>query len=342
MIEKIKHNIHLALRENIPLSFATLFCVFITLCAIPYIPKDFDFNNSLFNLYYTSWNSYTFAVTAIYVILFGLSLLGIDNKGKIKRTITSQNIISGLIASINIFVCLYCFCLFKRLIPFINPFSWDPFFFKLDSMLLGGSNIFMILEHFSSTQTLKTVCDICYVSWAATSGVIILWQHISPNRKIRMQYLTAWVATWAILGSIAAVTFSSVGPCFYSNFYPNTPALIANSNQKLKEDDGHAEYTTDTTKKLLLETVSQEKNSYLGFAISAFPSLHIGTTVLNACLISKVSPKLKWLVWLYVFLMAISCTYLGFHYLVDCFGGAIGAILIWKFVGIYIDRKMQN
>lgn len=342
MKTQYRDHFYSAIRENKPLFVATLMCIITNIIAAPYIPANFDFNSSIFTLYYSSWNGYTFAVVSMYLILYGLNLCGIDKNNKIKETVTAKNIISGAIASINIFICLYCFCLFKRLIPFINPYSWDPFLYNTDYILLFGVDLFKVIDNISSTENMKTICDIIYTSWAATSGAIILWQHLSPNRKLRMQYLTSWVATWAILGSIMAVIFSSAGPCFYSYFYPNTPLPIIEATNKLRDKSGNKDYTTDMTKRMLLETVSHKQDSYLGFGISAFPSLHVGTTTLNACLLTKINLKLGLLMWIYTLLIITSCVYLGFHYLVDCIAGTVGAICIWSIVGMHINREFKS
>ena len=338
-MKNAKTALNVAVKENILIFKVTLLCILSAIVSIPYIPAKFNFSHNVFDLYYTSWNGYSFIVTIFYTVLIGLKQLNLLKTEWLKSAVKSENIISAVFASICIFICLFCFCLLKRLIPFINPFSWDPLLFKLDSLLLLGHDTYTILNNFGSPNTIKYLCNLCYTSWPEFCCTILLWQHISPNRKLRLHYMTTWLASWLILGCYIALIFASVGPCFYSNFYKVTPPLIQTSITKLNNSNNKKEYLTDTAKKVLIETTSQEENAYIGFSISAFPSLHVGTTTINACFLSKVNKRLGILAWIFTFLTILSCAYLGFHYLIDCIAGLIGCILLWHYIGKYIEKE---
>ncbi|KAK9469701.1 hypothetical protein V1512DRAFT_256851 [Lipomyces arxii] len=55
----------------------------------------------------------------------------------------------------------------------------------------------------------------------------------------------------------------------------------------------------------------------------AFPSLHSGFSVLEACFMSHVFPRLKPLFWFYVFWIWWATMYLTHHYFIDLVGGAV-------------------
>ena len=231
--------------------------------------------------------------------------------------------------------------IFKHCIPLIKPFSWDPILLKADLILLNKHSFWLLIDKYLPINNLNKIFDMIYISWFILFLVIVFWQQVTADRQLRKQFFTAWLATWFFLGNITAVLFSSAGPCFYDEFYKSTPAIIQPVQFKLNALNT-SELKTDIAKSELIEN-SRKTTFRIGYGISAFPSLHVAVSVIYALLFIKKFKNVKCIAWLYVFLIMISCVYLGFHYMVDCIAGFFGGIITWYIAGnICKDNSNYN
>ncbi|MBT4803946.1 MAG: phosphatase PAP2 family protein [Legionellales bacterium] len=326
--------------ENSLIFLVTTVSILINIIVIHWVPENINLMEKFIESCKNDYQHFIFATLLVYCILFGINKLypKIDN---IKKTTEIKNVISSVISSILIFICIFNFTTFKHAIPLINPFSWDPLLFKVDKLLLLNNHPAQLIQTLLPLQNLKYISNMFYASWGMVSVTILLWQNISPKRKLRTQFLLSWMLSWVILGSICALIFSSVGPCFYDTFYTSTPKDILLSNKQLQQYPVDCFYLTDAVKEALVQ-VTQSTSFTTGFGISAFPSLHVAISALNAIIVGKFNKYLGYLGWVYVFITSLSCVYLGFHYLVDCIAGVLGACSIWVLTGIVLNKKNKK
>jgi len=200
-------------------------------------------------------------------------------KADIKRALTDpERMISGAVALVLMIVVLVSFGQLKRLIPIIQPFSWDQTFMALDQTLHFGLDPWQIAHAIAGSSLVVTAITGAYNFWMFLLYFSLIFACFSTaNRAARMQYLVAFILTWAIGGNLIATVFSSAGPVYYArlglgeHFAPLMNLLHAHAaTQPL---------TVIETQNLLWDFYAAP-DSMSG--ISAFPSMHVASTVLMA------------------------------------------------------------
>jgi membrane-associated phospholipid phosphatase len=71
-------------------------------------------------------------------------------------------------------------------------------------------------------------------------------------------------------------------------------------------------------------------HSLQGNPFAAMPSLHFGTSVMAARILSQVGPGRSALGWAYALTLGFGLVYLGEHYVVDLIAGLALAEAIWR------------
>ena len=147
------------------------------------------------------------------------------------------------------------------------------------------------------------------------------------NSADRMRYLNAFLLLWLIAGIFVAFTFSSAGPVYFERlaFGADYAPLMVNLNAADEQlpnlgpvDPGHAVGR--------LYRRPQE----LPAGISAFPSLHVASSVLLAIYATHCRSRLAVPAWIFAAGILLGSVVLAWHYVVDGYAGALLAWLIWK------------
>jgi membrane-associated phospholipid phosphatase len=135
--------------------------------------------------------------------------------------------------------------------------------------------------------------------------------------------------TWAIGGNLVATIFSSAGPCYYGLL-----GLGGEYDSLLKLLHDHAAtgaLTVVETQALLWEF---NKDPQSVNAISAFPSMHVASSVLMACFAFQWSRLAGLITTAFAVVIMIGSVLLAWHYAVDGYAGALIAISCWKIAGV--------
>lgn len=338
----IKDSFKQAVVENAAIIVLSIFSLLTLLWAAIYAPHPVTWD-TVKAIHEANIRQHIYLLLVFYLCVYGLNTIGDNITTYAKRVICYKHIFASVILILCCTIQFLSFCFFKISIPYINFYSWDNVFINLDWLLLFKHHAWEVVKSIVPNFEMIEIYNVIYLSWIPITSSILFWQQISVNRSVRIQYLTSLLATWLILGCWCAVLFSSVGPCFYQSFYDGTPpaiiSLISTHVEPLGDNLG---LLTAVAKKFLLNNYLNNEFT-LGYGISAFPSLHIATTVINALVITKRARRLAPVVWSYVFLIMLSCIYLGFHYLVDCIFGMLGAFLIWHLTAkLYASSWYEN
>jgi hypothetical protein len=158
------------------------------------------------------------------------------------------------------------------------------------------------------------------------------------ERDLREQYLLSFFGCWILLGSAAAVAFSSVGPCFYERFYPADPYAPLMSYLR-SVNDIYPIWALSTQDMLWDQHISRSPG--LGSGISAMPSLHLAIATLNALLLSRLSRIAGILGWLYVLMILVGSVHLGWHYAIDGYASIAAVPVIWWAAGCWAARSTE-
>lgn len=129
-----------------------------------------------------------------------------------------------------------------------------------------------------------------------------------------MRYVLTWMLSWAIIGNLIAGTWLSAGPAYYGLVTGDT-ARFADQLAFLASTAG--ERNSAHAFQGYLWSLYESGRVGIGSGISAFPSVHVAVTTINALFISEVSRRFGILLWAYVAFIIMSSVYLGWHYAID-------------------------
>jgi len=222
----------------------------------------------------------------------------------------------------------------KSAIPLMHPYSLDPLFARLDSLIHGG-HAWELIHPAVGYPIVTYVLNFAYNLWFIVAWIIFaLVAVMIEDRKLREQYLVAFCACWILLGSVAAIVLSSAGPCYYGLLYPTDP--YAPLMSYLRSVNEMYNLMALKTQDMLWEShVSNRAGPVSG--ISAMPSLHVAVAMLNAVLLSKLSRAWGIFGWIYLMLILVGSVHLGWHYAIDGYVSIIAVLLIWRAAGWWVS-----
>ena len=219
----------------------------------------------------------------------------------------------------------------KSFIPLLKPFSWDPFFYRLDLILGGGVTPWERLHHWVGSRALVIYAEKLYKLWFLVMPMIVMHQFFSPNKNLANRYIVTFVLMWFILGYVIAVTFSSVGPCFYHWLRPAPHSYV--EMMRFLEQVTHTTYLTSFALQTQMAPYKEMMNP-----ISAFPSMHVAVATMPMCYARHQHRFFFAVATIYAALITFSSVYLGWHYLSDGLFSIVVVWLIWLGVGWTMRR----
>ncbi|MDG1707791.1 MAG: phosphatase PAP2 family protein, partial [Emcibacteraceae bacterium] len=172
----------------------------------------------------------------------------------------------------------------KSAISLINPFYLDEFFMMVDRKLHFGVDPWKITFAVFGSPLGTVFLNFFYNLWFFVMYGYTLWvmAHVSYGRK-RLQFLIAFILSWAIVGSLLAILFSSAGPVYYgrvvgdhSIYSPLMDSLYAFNEQFT---DSMFKVFSLNVQELLWENYLKNDVN-IGSGISAMPSMHLAVSTL--------------------------------------------------------------
>lgn len=240
-----------------------------------------------------------------------------------------DRMIGGFLAVAIMSVTLIAFAQLKNLIPVLNPYSWDEYFMQLDRTLHFGWDPYQIAHALFGWNAAITFFSGIYNFWLFMMYFVLLGAcFMRPDSLVRMQFLIAFLLTWAIGGNLVATIFSSAGPVYYAKLgLGDTYAGLMN---QLQAHAATGAISVVNTQNLLwfIHTNSTPVN-----AISAFPSMHVASSVLMAIFLRRISPVLGRMAVVFAVGIMIGSVLLAWHYAVDGYAGAAIAVAAWVVAG---------
>lgn len=221
---------------------------------------------------------------------------------------------------------------FKGAIPEINPFRWDRAFMLLDRRLHFGYDPWRLLFPVFGHPAITRAIDVLYYSWFPILVLTLVWQgwtssHRLRWRRRRTRFFVSYVATWILLGTVAATVFSSVGPCYYG--------LVTGLHDPFQPLLLHLQMVNETHPLIALDVQRYLWEGYSGQAahaiegISAMPSLHVAIPVLFAMMGWRTHRWLGIAYTTYAVIVVVGSVHLGWHYAIDGYASAATVPLIW-------------
>jgi hypothetical protein len=219
---------------------------------------------------------------------------------------------------------LAAFTTFKLGIPKLVPFYADPFFAEVDAALHFGDPGRHL--HAVVPQWLQYPIGFLYgPAWFLLWFSFIAFVAAHPDRDLRRRYFWSMALALSLLGTVAALAFSSVGPVLYERVYH-----VDRFADLMAQIRGSAvgEYM-ELASGYLFENYA-DNGSRPGTGISAMPSVHLAVATLNALLLTRFGRIAGAIGWAYVGVILAGSVYLGWHYAIDGYVSIAVVGVIWR------------
>lgn len=252
--------------------------------------------------------------------------------------LTPQRIASAIPVLFGMFFFGGTFTVIKKSIPTFAPYSWDVTFEHADRWLHGGfapwELLYPIFGSALATQTLNWF----YNFWMIVLNLVWVWQAFSlRDARLRSQFFLTFILGWILLGSIAAILFSSAGPCYFGRITGLADPYAPLMTHLAAVNETHTLWALTAQDKLWQFHVANAVG--LGAGISAMPSLHVAIVTLFALLGWRTHRWLGIALTIYAVMILIGSVHLGWHYAVDGYAGALGMGAIWCLVGWLLKQR---
>jgi hypothetical protein len=209
----------------------------------------------------------------------------------------------------------------KSYVPFVRPHMMDDTLLRIDRTMAFGHDPARLLHDLLGTGATAHLMSFTYVAWIVFLSLSLLvalfW---TRNINTACWYVTGVAVNW-VLGVSVYYLVPSVGPIYAR------PSLFAD----LPETE-----VTHIAQSWLADRAAMLADPFgtdTLQTVAAFASLHVAVMVTASLIASMVSLQpvfVRWGLWLFLCLNIVATVYLGWHYVLDVFGGiAIGVGSVW-------------
>ena len=226
---------------------------------------------------------------------------------------------------------------FKRLIPYVAPFTWDERLMRWDRWLHGGHDPWTLLQPLLGTPAVTAGFSAVYNTWFFVMFGTFIWQACSLKRPaLRQQFLLGFALYWIVIGTVLAMLLSSAGPCYFgrvTGLADPFALLMAYLGAAAQE----APVWSVAMQNLLWQNY-QSHGTMLGSGISAMPSMHVAIAVLLACFGWGVNKWAGIAYTLFALIIMVGSVHLGWHYAIDGYAAALVGVALWRATGWAMRR----
>jgi hypothetical protein len=175
--------------------------------------------------------------------------------------------------------------------------------------------------------------DWLYGCWLPVQSVILFLLILSRPTPAKSRALIAYSLAWFILGAVAAVLLSSVGPIFYDRLYGGS--AFAPLAETLRARG--AWLAIGESDRMWAAFAGGDPGLVAG--ISAVPSIHVAISLWIFLMARTIVPRAALPAFFYFVLIWIGSVQLGWHYASDGLAGALGMLAVWQLARVIQNRR---
>lgn len=251
--------------------------------------------------------------------------------------LTPERLLNALPVLLLMPMFMSAFTSIKSMIPDINPFSWDFTFAKWDAVVHGGVQPWRLLQPIFGRPLLTSVISFFYNVWFLVKFGVLFWQAFSlRDARLRMQFILTFSLAWILLGTLAAIIFSSAGPCYYGRVVEGEDIFQPLMEYLRDANESYTVFALHGQETLWESYENSEVKQITG--ISAMPSMHISMAFLFVLVGLGANRVIGIALGVFAVLNMIGCVYLGWHYAIDGYAAIACTWLLWWAVGLLIKR----
>jgi PAP2 superfamily len=197
---------------------------------------------------------------------------------------------------------------------------------------LFGTDPWRILDHYLGWATVPL--DRLYGLWLPVQLLCLFAVLLRPPSRAKSRALIAYSLGWFLLGVVAAALFASAGPIFYDRLMGGHQ--FAALGETLRSRGATLAIVESDT---MWRALASNKPGLVA-GISAFPSIHVAISLWIFLSARTLARPLAKLAIAYFLLVAIASVQLGWHYVSDGVGGAIGMLGLWGAAKIIDESQL--
>lgn len=228
---------------------------------------------------------------------------------------------------------------FKRSIPGLEPFSWDPLLASLDHLLFLGTDPWKLTHWLLPWANATRTMAIAYGIWFYLMyACLVSAAAMRLDSRRRMAFLLGFLLIWTVAGSFLATIFSSAGPCYMERLFGD--AMYAPLMDILTAQNHVVEFGALTVQEDLWQGYTDPSHPAMG--ISAFPSMHLCICALMTRFGFSFSRVLGWMLATFSVVIYVASVHLGWHYAVDGIAGFALGCAAWAVARRFADWWFEN
>jgi hypothetical protein len=209
----------------------------------------------------------------------------------------------------------------KYAIPHEVPF-WLDRPLALAERSFFGADPWLLLDHLLGWAAVPV--DWLYGCWLPVQMLVLFLLVLARPSPAKSHALIAYVLTWFLLGTVAAMLLSSAGPIFYDRVYGG--GMFSTLGSTLR---GRGTWIAIGESDRMWSAM-MVKDPGLIAGISAVPSIHVAVSLWIYLAARKLMRRAAPLALFYFLLVWIGSVQLGWHYASDGLAGSIGMLIIWR------------
>ncbi|WP_136657952.1 phosphatase PAP2 family protein [Nitratireductor sp. XY-223] len=210
----------------------------------------------------------------------------------------------------------------------INGFLYDRVQADIDKLIHFNTDPWQLLFWLTDSRAFLYIVEVNYmVVWFVLCFGILYWVAVSPNTGgFRVRYIVSFMLVWIVVGNLLASAYISAGPVYYGHVTGDF-ARFGEQLALLARNEGHFNAAVNYQNYLWL--LHENDVTGLGSGISAFPSVHVALTMLNALFVYEFSRRLGWAFFAYTAFIVFSSVYLAWHYAIDGYASIAVTLVIY-------------